>query len=64
MAAVFHSVRVLTCRMNQSIHLCTTCARNTFERRAEFVLDLILKILTPVDNLIHAVLKQVFLLAG
>jgi len=63
-AAVFHSVRVLTCRMNQSMQLCTTCARNTFERRAQFLLDLILKILTPVDDFISAVLKTVFLLTG
>ena len=63
-AAVFHSIRVLTCRMNESMALCTTCARNTFERRSQFVLDLILKILRPVDDFIGAVIKQVLLLTG
>lgn len=33
-AAILHSLRVLTCRIEQSLQLCTTCAKGRLERNA------------------------------
>ena len=62
-ATALHCIRVLTCRLRQSMSICATCPHKSFERRLEFFLDLILRILEPVDNILHLVIKETLLLA-
>lgn len=62
-AAAMHCIRIVTSRLNESVQLCMSSARDSFARRVEIVLDIFLKILTPIDDIVGIILKQGTLIA-
>eukprot|EP00210_Caulerpa_lentillifera_P002110 g2025.t1 len=61
--AILHSLQVLVKRVNQSLDVISSSAKGPFEHRAEFILDILSSILSPLDSIIELIFKQGFLIA-